>query len=306
MNTAARYLKTRKGDITFPAYIPVTTFGKKYPLDGLIRPYLSRIAPAVMVSFHYAKQQQATDALSIPMMVDSGGFASLFANAKVVKRKGLGVIVFKGEEGTSETTPYDVIETQESIADIAFTLDFPIPPGTEKKETTKRFDLTVANAMWATDNRRRRDMPLYACIQAWDKQSAKECARAYSKQKFDGVAIGGLVPRSSNLDLIKEIVEGVKEEIGHLPVHVFGLGKPSTVELLFSMGVDTVDSSSYVKLAAEGKLWGNRQQKMIEASPTERLHLALSNLAFATQKTLPLSTAPLFFSISKNRQNSSV
>ena len=48
-HTAEKALETPSGTIRFPAYIPVTTFGEKYPLDRLIQPYLPRLAPAVMV-----------------------------------------------------------------------------------------------------------------------------------------------------------------------------------------------------------------------------------------------------------------
>jgi hypothetical protein len=40
MTDKTRTLSTRAGTIKFPAYIPVTTFGNKYQLDNLIRPYL--------------------------------------------------------------------------------------------------------------------------------------------------------------------------------------------------------------------------------------------------------------------------
>lgn len=45
---------------------------------------------------------------------------------------------------------------QEAIADVGFTLDFPIPPELEKQEAIKRQNLTIANAHWALSNRRRR------------------------------------------------------------------------------------------------------------------------------------------------------
>lgn len=290
-----RALATRKGTIPFPAYIPVTTFGAKYPLDGLIRPYLPRLAPAVMVSHHYARQMKKHEKLRIPMLVDSGGFASLFSSAKVKRVRGLGVIELKTEQGTENTTPYEVLEFQEEVADVAFTLDFPIPPGTAQKEAYKRLDLTIANAHWALENRRRRDLPLYACVQAWDKESARECAKAFANSGFDGIAIGGLVPRASKIDLVKEIVDSVRAEIANLPLHVFGLGKPETVEALYNMGVDSVDSSTYVKLAAEGRFWGMSSCKIDSPSPTDRLNLALCNLANACNKTLPLSTHPVAF-----------
>src|SRR5262249_46230539 len=151
--------------------------------------------------------------------------------------------------------PREVLDLQELIADVAFTLDFPIPPGMNAVEAAKRLDLTVANAHWALANRRRRDLILFACVQAWDATSARACARAYSGTAFDGFAIGGLVPRSRDLETVLAIVEAVREEIGDRPLHVFGLGKPEIVAALFKAGVDSVDSTAHIKLAADGRLW---------------------------------------------------
>ena len=53
-----RSLTNPGGTIKFPAYIPVTTFGGRYPLDGLIQPYLPRLSQAVMVSYYYAQQMK--------------------------------------------------------------------------------------------------------------------------------------------------------------------------------------------------------------------------------------------------------
>lgn len=293
MNDKKRSLTTRRGAIPFPAYIPVTTFGGKYPLDDLLRPYLPRLAPAMMVSYHYARQM--TDTPRIPLLVDSGGFASLFRNAQVLQSGELGVIQVSNDDGIDTIHPKDVLELQEQIADVAFTLDFPIPPGTEEGEARRRMELTIGNALWALKNRRRRDLPLYACVQAWDEDSAQHCARAYADAGFDGIAIGGLVPRARDMDLVLSIVKVTRAAVGQLPLHVLGLGKPELVGTLFRAGVDSVDSSSYVKLAANGRLWSNPTVHLQDPSPVDLLHLALCNLATATNRTLPLSTARVAF-----------
>ncbi|HEV7373539.1 MAG TPA: tRNA-guanine transglycosylase [Pyrinomonadaceae bacterium] len=293
MNSVARYLQTRGGIIRFPAYVPVTTFGEKYLLDKLIQPYLLRLAQCVMVSFHFARQMK--EPLRLPLMVDSGGFASLFEGARIVKNGSLGILRVRQEHGVETIHPRDVLELQERIADVAFTLDFPIPPGTEAKEAQRRQRLTIANAHWALVNRRRRDLPVFACVQAWDERSALACAREYKSAGFDGVAIGGLVPRARDLATVRSIVEAVRTEIGELPLHVFGLGKPEMTEMLFRAGVDSIDSSSYVKLAADGRLWSNPDYRISEPTPSDRLHLALCNLATATGRTLPLSAASVVF-----------
>lgn len=295
MNVATKQsqLHTTRGSIRTPAFIPVTTFGGKYPLDDLIRPYLPRLAPAAMVSFHYARQM--VERPSQPLFVDSGGFASLFDNARVLEESGLGILEIKTDEAIERLHPCDVIEFQERHADVAFTLDFPIPPSMDRSEAARRQQLTITNARWALANRRRKDMLLYACVQGWNVDSFQSCALAYANLEFDGIAIGGLVPRVSNFEEVLRIVDAVRAAVPDKPLHVFGLGKPGLVEVLFSHGVQSVDSSSYVKLAADGRLWGQADVKLTDASPTERLQLALCNLAMASQRALPLSASHLLF-----------
>ena len=286
-------LNTPHGPIHLPAYVPVTTFGGKYPLDDLVRPYLSRLAPAAMVSFYYAKQMKERP--DLPLLIDSGGFASLFQNTTVKSVAGLGVLQTSTDDGIETLHPRDVLEFQEKHADVAFTLDFPIPPSMALSEGRRRNKLTIANARWAIENRRRKDMLLYACVQGWDTASYRACAIAYADLGFDGIAIGGLVPRVSDMDGVLAIVDAVRAAVPNKPLHVFGLGKPDTVEILFSRGVSSVDSSSYVKLAAEGRLWGQPTARLSDATPTERLNLALCNLATAAQRVMPLSTSHLLF-----------
>lgn len=276
----SRQLETPSGTIRFPAYIPVTTFGSKYPLDGLIQPYLPRLAQAVMVSHYYALQM--TKRPRVPVMIDSGGFAALFERSRILERDGLGVLEINLGEEPEMLTPWDVLEFQEEHADIAFTLDFPIPPNLEKREARLRQRLTIENAMWALENRRRSEMRLFACIQGWDVESFGCCAAAYASAPFDGIALGGMVPRAKDRDLVLSCIRAVREQIPDLPLHVFGLGHPDFLEALFAAGVDSVDSSSYVKAAADGKSWFGAGAPITDPSPTDRLRLALENLAFAS------------------------
>jgi hypothetical protein len=66
-------------------------------------------------------------------------------------------------------------------------------------------------------------------------------------------------------------------------------GKPETTRLLFEQGVDSVDSSAYVKLAADGHSWSTPDILLNDPTPHERLHLALQNLAVASGAVLPFS-----------------
>jgi tRNA-guanine family transglycosylase len=282
-----RCLNTRRGPIPFPAYIPVTTYGDSYPLDDLIRPYLPRLAPAVMVSYSFAQAMKEPPA--VPVLIDSGGFISLFKNARTEERDGMGVTIVEQPDGTEEVLdPLTVLEFQEEKADVAFTLDFPIPPKMDLDEARKRQDLTIKNAVWALRNRRRKDLVLYACIQAWDVDSARACAEAYAGLAFDGIAIGGLATRSRDMGFVLGIVEAVRSIEPDKPLHIFGLGKPETVRELFAAGVDSIDSSAYVKAAADGKRW-DTGSVVKGATSFERLEIALRNLTYAARPQLPLS-----------------
>ena len=104
------------------------------------------------------------------------------------------------------------------------------------------------------------------------------------------------MPRARDMQLVEGIIEAVQGEIGDRPLHIFGLGKPDLVSRLFELGVDSVDSSSYVKLAADGRLWENPGFQLPNPTPTDRLHLALRNLAAATSSRVPLSAYSGFLS----------
>ncbi|MDH3999115.1 MAG: queuine tRNA-ribosyltransferase family protein, partial [Desulfuromonadales bacterium] len=204
-----RFLETRGGRLEFPFFVPVTTFGR-YPLDDLIRPYLPRLCQAVMVSHYYAQKMPAEQRPDLPLFIDSGGFAALFENSEVVERNGLGVIVRTEEDKVEEVDPFDVLEFQEQHADVAYTLDFPIPPGMERQEATKRQALTIANACWALENRRRRDLPLYATLVGLTLEDYLACLRAYNDLPFDGLAIGGLVPRTKKWSQVVSLISQIR------------------------------------------------------------------------------------------------
>lgn len=284
-------IDTRRGRVEWPAYVPVTTFGEKYPLDDLVRPYLSRLAPGVMTSYHYAKQMDEEERPTVPLFVDSGGYSLVtMEGAEVREHRGLGQITIPSDDDRKRVHPRDVLDLQENIAEVAFTLDFPIPESVSDTEARRRRTLSIANAEWALKNRRRQDMPLFASIQGWDVSSYRDSAETLSEQEFDGFAIGGLAGGSSVEDrFVERVVRETRQAIGDRPIHVFGIGKPERAETVFEAGATSVDSSSYVQAAAAGRMWG-REEKIKDASVTDQVHLALCNLASATKTPVPLST----------------
>jgi len=129
----------------------------------------------------------------------------------------------------------------------------------------------------ALKNKRRRDLPLFACVQGWDAESYSRCAENYVDQGFEGIAIGGLVPRVSDVELVTTVVKSIRALSPALTPPRLRTRQPSLVRHLFDLGVDSVDSSSYVKLAADGHTW-DRKSASLTCPPWIRMHLALANL----------------------------
>lgn len=296
-------LATRRGNIQFPAFFPVTTFGSKYPLDRLIQPYLPRLSQAILVSHHYAAhlEERPDDRPDIPLFIDSGGFALLLKGSKMVQQ---GPVFSIATEAGEHVTPGEVLERQMRLAEIGATLDFPIPPsGLSTRERNRRFKATLSNAEWAMANNRRRDLPLYASLQCWDEGSAREAAQHFANlalqgRRFAGIAIGGIVPRLKDPDYVRRIIEAVRAE-WEGPIHVFGVGSLAMVRHCLEWGADSTDSSSYVRYAASGRSLNPRKSPIPEEQITalDRMQLALRNLAYLNDPTndqLPLSAVGRF------------
>lgn len=234
--------RTKHGTITFPTFMPVTTFGDKYPLDKMVQPYLKRTSQCLMVSHYYAQQMKKRP--NMPIFIDSGGFAGLFESSEIVEYDDYACIKTKDGE---EINPLDVLHFQIQNADIGATLDFIIPPGLDEAECIRRQNLTIKNALYAQKHNIVGELILYASLQCWDEASARRCAKIYADAGFVGIAIGGLVPRAKDLEYMKNTVRAVREEAPNCAIHVFGIGNTNVIPKLIEAGADSFDSSSYVR-----------------------------------------------------------
>lgn len=239
-------------------FLPVTTFGGKFPLDDLIRPFLFRFAPMALVSYPYATALPKR--VELPLFLDSGGFAGSLTGATYEYR----------DDHFALRTPDELLidplgllhraETHTQIRAVA-TLDAFIAPGLEGEERQARFDWTLKNAEFMMRHRKQADLFIYGSLQGWDFASGKAGAEALREIGVDGIAVGGMVPRAGRREEMAEILVGVLAGAGGVPVHVFGLGQPELVRWLFGLGVWSVDSSSYVRQAVSGRYWNWEENK---------------------------------------------
>jgi len=253
-------LKARRGEVLTPTVIPVHVMKeneKGMTVDDILRPHLERLTPTLMMSafslFQLTSKNVRKDhnLESRIIFVDSGGYAFLerSTQAKIEENEGLGCI--RSEE--TVTTPKDVLEIQEEVGDIGCSLDIPIRPGASLQQAEWISQLNLRNAKFAAENSSD-NLMMFGVVQAWDYESAKRLGEELSKFNFDGYCVGGLVPRVNDPIKVVEIVLGVKEVVPEeKPVHVFGLSNFRILPILFLLGVDTVDTSTYIQSAASGK-----------------------------------------------------
>ncbi len=272
-------LDTRKGKIRFPAFVPVSRLGTRGGLDARLRKALDSVAHAVIVNHATCMQPKAVMP-DIPAMVTSGSSALLSYGAMASRRGEIGEIHFPSRK--KSLTPETVLEAQETHAEVAFTFDFPIPFGLDPIEAFRRQDLTISCALWAARTMKRQDLPLFACVQGWDRQSFRQCANAYRGGHFAGLAIGGLSTRADSVSNVLSMVGAVLEEADGKPVHVFNLGDPGIVSALFNEGVDSISSNAWMALANEGRFWNNSLSRVDKPSAKDKELIALWNLSCAT------------------------
>lgn len=235
-------------------FIPV--YAPRFPLDRLLAPFLKRHAPAALISAAELLSQPPRP--DLPLWVDSGGYAAFDPRSRVVEEGGMGVLVFPDGQRLS---PQDLHTLQSTHAQVGFTLDFPGGEGAEKE---RRLALSYANARFAFSQPRA--FQLYASVQP-DADLA-----AYLVLKPDGVALGGLAPYSRDLEKLKGAVCAARAVMpAGMPLHVFGIGRPESIQVVLEAGATSVDSSAPQRQAASAK-------GVPGPSPAERVRVAVQAL----------------------------
>lgn len=150
------------------------------------------------------------------------------------------------------TNQQQLLELQEQIgADIASTLDHPISLLRNRPENLKISE-NVSLAKQALLNRKDTEMKLFASIHGYDPLIIRNVIRHLKKfGNFDGFAIGSLMKHFSNFRLLTDLILTVRKEINDIPLHVYGLCGIVTIPLLVNLGVDSVDSSSFIIAASK-------------------------------------------------------
>jgi len=133
--------------------------------------------------------------------------------------------------------------------DLGVSVDHLIVTSTEEDKKF-RYDLTIANAEDFLKEHKKRKLqwtPIGA-VQGWDPKSYAKAAKKYVDMGYDYIGLGGLVRSSTKniLAVLREVNEVVPPEVS---VHLFGLARLNAINDFAALGVDTVDSASYLRQA---------------------------------------------------------
>lgn len=147
--------------------------------------------------------------------------------------------------------------TTDEILDYYTRLDFDLGVSVDHLIVTatmaqmrQRYDLTIQNAEDFLKEHRKRGLswtPIGA-VQGWDPKSYAEAARQYVAMGYDYIALGGLV-RSSTEEILRVLNEVTKVVPSHVSMHLFGVARLNAVSEFVKLGVNSIDSASYLRQA---------------------------------------------------------
>ena len=203
------------------------------------------------------------------VFADSGGFD--FDDTAAGSGSGAGSRSASVSE--PDVSPAEIVTAQETIgADFLGTVDLPLSRDHRRAETQRRIDESARLALAASDAHDG-DGRLIASVHGYDPETIRNGIRYLeSHGDFDGYALGSLVPIRTDYERVTKLIVAARQETDrHL--HVHGLGGITYQPLLLYLGVDSCDSSAFVRSAAERNYLspGHGCQPIQEISELERL-----------------------------------
>jgi tRNA-guanine family transglycosylase len=156
---------------------------------------------------------------------------------------------FDFQEEEVDTTPEQTLETQQQIeADIFGTVDIPLSRDNRQAENQRRISRSIDLALEASDHHDGEEL-LFGSVHGYDPETVRNTIRHLERNgDFDGYALGSLVPVRTDYEKVTKIILSARRATDkHL--HVYGLGGVTYQPLLLYLGVDSFDSSAFIRSA---------------------------------------------------------
>jgi len=262
-------LKTTRGDIRTPAFMPVGTAGT---VKALYMDQVKEAGADIILGNTYhlmlrpgAERVQRLGGLHKfahwdgPMLTDSGGF-QVWSLAQLRKMDADGVTFQSHIDGsTHRLTPARSIEIQADLlgADISMQLDectnFPCTheEAEESLELSLRWGQQSLEAFGV-----REAQTLFGIIQGSNFADLRErSAKGVVSQGFGGIALGGLAVGEGHEQMCATIDMTVPHLPDALPRYVMGVGKPIDLVESVARGIDMFDCVLPTRSGRHGQAW---------------------------------------------------
>lgn len=262
-----RTLETLHGSIETPILFPVRNIGKRSSDNT---PEYTDSIPDLRTAMVNARAIRQRDTQWNRLLDGNTLREEMGVPRRTILYADSGGFDFKREE--VDTTPEQTLNTQREIdADILGTVDRPISRENRDKENQRRISESTAYALEASD-RHDGDELLFASVHGYDPETVRNNVQYLERNgEFDGFALGSLVPiRTAYKKVTKLVLSARRATDKHL--HVYGLGGLVYQPLLLYLGVDSFDSSAFIRSA------GNRNY-LIPGFGGQELH-RVSDLSY--------------------------
>lgn len=156
---------------------------------------------------------------------------------------------FDFQQEAVDTSPEETLETQTQIeADIFGTVDVPLSRENRQAENQRRISRSIDLALEASD-KHDGDELLFGSVHGYNPETVQNTIRHLERSgDFDGYALGSLVPIRTDYEKVTKIILAARRSTDkHL--HVYGLGGLTYQPLLLYLGVDSFDSSAFIRSA---------------------------------------------------------
>jgi queuine tRNA-ribosyltransferase len=263
-------LKTRKGEIKTPFFMPIATKGG---IKAISVEDINALEPQVFLSNTYHLMLRPGEKelkklgglhkfmnLDKPLLTDSGGF-QVFSLAKIRKLDSSGVVFRSHLDGKEfKMTPEDSIRIQMAIgSDIMMVLDECVELPCKKDYLEKSIGLTDK---WAAQckkyflKHKKAKQLLFGIVQGGlEKALRVKSAQGLIKTDFDGYAIGGLSVGESEAEMYS-VLDYICDELpAEKPRYLMGVGYPHQIVEAIKRGVDMFDCVIPTREARHGRLY---------------------------------------------------
>lgn len=156
---------------------------------------------------------------------------------------------FDFEESDPDVSADEIVTAQETIgADFLGTVDLPLSRENRSEENQHRIDESIRLALAASDAHDGNGH-LIASVHGYDPETIRNSLRYLETNgEFDGYAVGSLVPIRTDYERVTKLILAARRATDkHL--HVYGLGGITYQPLLLYLGVDSFDSTAFIRSA---------------------------------------------------------